>query len=148
MKTQDKKAIAKQVFDTSFIYLDTWLKCLTILRNKCAHYSRLYNTRFIVRPKLNLSINKNPYLFEQLIVLKNLYTNATTWNNNFLISLESLLEEYSKYIRFMDIGFPDNWKEIYSSWKAGKITAKTAMEMTNTKRTSFYKLVRMTEENT
>lgn len=44
--------------------------------------------------------------------------------------------------------FPDNWKEVYSSWKAGKITAKTAMEMTNTKRTSFYKLVRMTEENT
>ena len=114
MKTQDKKVISKQIFDTSFIYLDTWLKCLTILRDKCVHYSRLYNTRFIVRPKLNLSINKNPYLFEQLIVLKNLYTNATTWNDNFLISLKSLLEEYSKYIRFMDIGFPDNWKETLS----------------------------------
>ena len=32
---------------------------------------------------------------------------------------------------------------IYASWKAGEITAKTAMEMTGTKRTSFYKLVGM-----
>ena len=41
--------------------------------------------------------------------------------------------------------FPDNWQEIYSSWKAGEITAKTAMEQTQTKRTSFYKLVKLTE---
>ena len=41
--------------------------------------------------------------------------------------------------------FPDNWKTVYASWKAGEITAKTAMEQTQTKRTSFYKLVSMTE---
>lgn len=40
--------------------------------------------------------------------------------------------------------FPDNWQEVYTSWKNGEITAKTAMERTNTKRTSFYKLVNMT----
>ena len=42
--------------------------------------------------------------------------------------------------------FPANWNEVYTSWKAGEITAKTAMEQTNTKRTSFYKLVGMMEE--
>lgn len=41
--------------------------------------------------------------------------------------------------------FPANWNEVYTSWKAGEITAKTAMEQTDTKRTSFYKLVSMTE---
>lgn len=41
--------------------------------------------------------------------------------------------------------FPDNWQEVYNSWKNGEITAKTAMERTNTKRTSFYKLVNLTE---
>jgi len=30
-------------------------------------------------------------------------------------------------------------------WKVGEITAKTAMKHTNTKRTSFYKLVGMME---
>lgn len=43
--------------------------------------------------------------------------------------------------------FPANWDSVYTSWKAGEITAKTAMEQTGTKRTSFYKLVNMTENN-
>ena len=40
--------------------------------------------------------------------------------------------------------FPANWNEVYTQWKNGEITAKTAMERTRTKRTSFYKLVRLT----
>ncbi len=43
--------------------------------------------------------------------------------------------------------FPDNWKAVYADWKSGNITAKTAMELTQTKRTSFYKLVQMTEND-
>ena len=43
--------------------------------------------------------------------------------------------------------YPANWDSVYASWKAGEITAKTAMEQTGTKRTSFYKLVNMTENN-
>ena len=39
--------------------------------------------------------------------------------------------------------FPENWDEVYADWNAGKITAKRAMELTGTKRTSFYKLVAM-----
>ena len=42
--------------------------------------------------------------------------------------------------------FPANWNQVYASWKAGEITAKTAMEQTDTKRTSFYKLVGMMEQ--
>jgi DNA invertase Pin-like site-specific DNA recombinase len=38
--------------------------------------------------------------------------------------------------------FPSNWDEVYADWKSGKITAKRAMELTDTKRTSFYKLVK------
>ena len=41
------------------------------------------------------------------------------------------------------LSYPTNWDEIYASWQAGEITAKTAMEMTGMKRTSFYKLVGM-----
>lgn len=42
--------------------------------------------------------------------------------------------------------FPENWEEVYGAWKAGEITAKAAMEQTNTKRTSFYKLAQMMEQ--
>ncbi len=45
------------------------------------------------------------------------------------------------------LAFPDNWKAVYADWKSGNITAKTAMELTQTKRTSFYKLVQMTEND-
>jgi DNA invertase Pin-like site-specific DNA recombinase len=42
--------------------------------------------------------------------------------------------------------YPENWDEVYTSWKAGEITAKTAMELTGTKRTSFYKLAGLTAD--
>lgn len=35
---------------------------------------------------------------------------------------------------------PDNWSAVMELWHSGKITAKKAMEMTGTKRTTFYKL--------
>lgn len=40
---------------------------------------------------------------------------------------------------------PENWREIYSAWRNGEITAKIAMERTGLKRTSFYKLVKEME---
>lgn len=37
---------------------------------------------------------------------------------------------------------PPNWEEVIGQWKAGEITATKAMELTGTKRTTFYKLLR------
>lgn len=44
---------------------------------------------------------------------------------------------------------PDNWDDVIGQWKAGQITAKKAMELTGTKRTVFYQLVKKmnTESN-
>jgi DNA invertase Pin-like site-specific DNA recombinase len=47
----------------------------------------------------------------------------------------------------VDLGRPklaksDNWDDIIEQWKSGSITAARAMELTNTKRTSFYKLIK------
>ena len=36
---------------------------------------------------------------------------------------------------------PDNWNEVITDWKSGKITATKAIELTGTKRTTFYKLL-------
>ena len=35
---------------------------------------------------------------------------------------------------------PENWDSVMESWHNGNITAKKAMELTGTKRTTFYKL--------
>ncbi|MDL2287919.1 recombinase family protein [Oscillospiraceae bacterium OttesenSCG-928-F05] len=38
---------------------------------------------------------------------------------------------------------PDNWDSVIADWKDGKITATKAIELTGTKRTTFYKLLNM-----
>lgn len=37
---------------------------------------------------------------------------------------------------------PDNWDEVIAKWQQGEITAVKAMELTNTKKTTFYKLLK------
>ena len=36
---------------------------------------------------------------------------------------------------------PDNWEQVIKQWKNGEITATKAIELTGTKRTTFYKLL-------
>ena len=36
----------------------------------------------------------------------------------------------------------ENWKEVYTIWQNGGITAKEAMQRTGLKRSSFYRLVK------
>ena len=42
---------------------------------------------------------------------------------------------------------PDGWSEIYSLWKGNKITAVEAMKQAGLKKSTFYKLVKLTEES-
>lgn len=50
-------------------------------------------------------------------------------------------KERGKKLGRPSLNVPANWDEVYKEWKAGEITAKKAMELTSTRRTSFYKLV-------
>lgn len=56
---------------------------------------------------------------------------------------EGIAAAKSKGVKFGRPGasYPANWQEVISKWKAGEITATKAMELTGTKRTTFYKLV-------
>ena len=58
---------------------------------------------------------------------------------------EGIVSAQKKGVRFgrPPITFPAGWDETYKLWKEGKITARKAMELTGTKRSSFYKLGRM-----
>lgn len=120
----DKKKLAKELYDISPPYLESWLKCLTVLRNKCAHYSRLYFWNFKDYPKIpkQYSLKPTMKLFDQLLTLKFLYTNRLKWDNLILTDLSALIEEYQDYIRLCDIGFPDDWKRLLSNFHHKEIT--------------------------
>ena len=74
MLAEDKKIIASDM-GTAPKLLESWLRCLTDLRNKCAHYSRLYYWIFPAMPAIpkDSKIQADRKLFTQLLVLKYLY---------------------------------------------------------------------------
>lgn len=114
MLNPDKAQIAKDLYDTSYQVLDSWFRCLNDLRNRCAHYSRLYYWIFPAIPKMDKrdSFVPNRRLFSQLYMLKHLTQNAAVWNNDFVDPLDYLINKYESDINLKCIGFPDNWKEL------------------------------------
>lgn len=110
----DKKAIARNLYQTTDTNMVSWLKCLTDLRNNCAHYSRLYNTNLVSVPATPVGF---PYrlkrgVFDHILVLKFLYYDPIKWKNEFIVNLEAIIEEYNSSIELKRIGFPDNWKTL------------------------------------
>lgn len=114
LKTQDKKIISKQLYSTNFKNLESWLRCLTDLRNKCAHYSRLYYWIFPAIPKMPKGDAYTPTrrLFAQLYMLKYMYPNKDKWNNYYLKALIKLIKKYNPYISLKHIDFPYRWKSM------------------------------------
>ena len=112
--TPDKKQIASTSFNTSADCLQSWLRCLTDLRNRCAHYSRLYYWIFSAVPKTpqNAPYTFDRKLFSQILMLKYLYPDKSNWISSVYISIETLVDEYLPDISLKHIGFPENWKEL------------------------------------
>lgn len=113
MLTEDKKKIASEMGTVPKL-LESWLRCLTDLRNKCAHYSRLYYWIFPAIPAIpkGVEIQADRKLFTQLMVLKYLYPEPEKWYSRFIIPLKVLIEEYEQDISLKHIGFPENWESL------------------------------------
>ncbi len=114
MRTPDKKEVAHESFHTSAECLESWLRCITDLRNRCAHYSRLYYWSFPAIPKMprGITYQADRKLFSQLLMLKFLYPDANQWNAHVLIEIETLIDEYESDISLKHIGFPSNWRTL------------------------------------
>lgn len=112
--TPDKKKLARASFGTSAECLESWLRCLTDLRNRCAHYARLYYWSFSAIPKMPRSLHHpaDRRLFSQILMLKLLYPDPTQWNREIFPALKTLLEAYLPDISLVHIGFPENWEEL------------------------------------
>ncbi len=113
LQSGDQKSIAKEVYGTSVACLKSWLRCITDLRNRCAHYSRLYDWSFTALPKMPKGFDtlQNRKLFSQVLVLKLLYPDKKEWSSNIMIELKAVIEEYENDISLKHIGFPQDWYE-------------------------------------
>lgn len=113
MKIEDKRAIAEAAFDLPYRCVENWLQCLSELRNRCAHYNRLYDDTFGVVPKQIPGIERDmkDTLFDYVLILKQLFPRNEVWNTAFAGKLSLLIAEYSSQIELFRIGFPDNWQD-------------------------------------
>ena len=111
MIRKDKKKLAKELYDTIPEKLDSWLRCVTDLRNICAHYGRLYYRIFPSMPRgFDIEEFQKRRLWGAVLSLKSLYPNRDKWNHEVLENLKSLFEEYRGYIDLYHLAFPEDWE--------------------------------------
>ena len=112
MKTSDQKQLSRELYDTIPKNVISWLRCCTDLRNICAHYGRLYYRIFPATPaSIDATQSQSRQLFGAVSALKELYPDASKWNNEILSQLIQLFEEYQDDISLSHIGFPSNWEK-------------------------------------
>ncbi|MBO5173884.1 MAG: Abi family protein [Eubacterium sp.] len=113
MHNADKKEIAK-TFKVGYTYIESWLECISYVRNICAHYGRLYNAKLSKIPMmykeyLRAGIENNR-IYAVLLCMKYMLSNDDRWNQ-FVDNMELLFEKYEN-VKISTMGFPENWKEL------------------------------------
>ena len=117
-----KKQVARELGLPQYTYLESWIRCITVLRNCCAHHARIWNRRFALKPQLPnrlplqwITPSQKPIkLYHQLCTL--LYLEQTiTPCMDLKSSLYKLFAEYPN-VDLHAMGFPQGW-ENESLWR-------------------------------
>ena len=111
-----KNDVARDFRLPQFLVLESWLECLTALRNYIAHHARIWNRRFPQKPEL-LRRTAYPWIANRRIQPFKLYPilcciaywlNAIDQKNTFVFDLKSLLMKYPS-VNPLQMGFPATW---------------------------------------
>jgi abortive infection bacteriophage resistance protein len=116
LKPEDKKEIAETYYQVSHTYLQSWIHSVSVLRNICAHYGRIYNRTITIRPKLfkedvDKGIMSNN-VYGLIYTMGKINKDRNEWVL-FISNLRSLIDKYDN-IDLNKIGFPANWDPVLS----------------------------------
>ena len=120
MYYSEKDAIAA-LASTGRDKLTNRLHCLSVLRNKCAHWARLYNISFSPSVSLGASFYKkypnvkNDTLFAYVLNL-GVSLHDKGLRTELLSDLKSLIGDYNGSINTSLMGFPDDWEKAYKEY--------------------------------
>lgn len=122
-KRHDRQAIA-EIYDLDEVVLTSFLHHLTIIRNICAHHSRLWNRQFAFQMKIprtrpaqilnSFNHAQSKKLYNTLVLLEYLMERispGTHWKQRLIKLLQS-----HPAAEPVAMGFPDGW-EILPVWK-------------------------------
>ena len=111
-----KKQIARELGLPQHLYLESWIKSLSVLRNCIAHHARIWNRKYPWKPQIPPKL-QSPWIQNSTISHEKLYAqlccigyllNAIHPNNNFKQKLKILLTKYS-IVDISAMGFPKLW---------------------------------------
>ena len=128
MRRPDKDKIAND-YGLNGRQLETWLRCLNVVRNICAHHSRLWNRTLVNQPSIptNNSLPDLQHVAADTHSLRRLYATlailkflldrinpSSTWGQRLI----ALIDEFptARHISLRHAGFPNDWKE-KTLWK-------------------------------
>lgn len=110
----NQKNIARSHYPgLDYTEISNWLHLLSIVRNRCAHYSRLFNQSLNLDAKFRPTDKKmeirNRTLFAVIFNLKYLI-NRKTWQS-WVTKLEALISEYTE-VDVRLLGFNEDWHSL------------------------------------
>jgi abortive infection bacteriophage resistance protein len=125
LKNNIEKQNVASSFNTASHLLSSWIGYVTIIRNICAHHSRLWNRkvpagRFLIptrekyRFKGSVPSDFNTTVYGIVSVMSRLLE-AINPENTFIQKIHMLVDAYPQ-IKIGDMGFPGDWKE-NPAWK-------------------------------
>ena len=113
-----KKAVAKDFGLPQYVYLESWIRSITVLRNCCAHHARTWNRRYPWKPKMPASLPldwisnapsvRSQKLYAQLCCLAYMCQTIVS-ASDFKGGLKSLLAKYPN-VNPSSLGFPASWE--------------------------------------
>jgi abortive infection bacteriophage resistance protein len=116
MYLSEQQAIADSCGKTVDLFRNH-LHVLTVLRNKCSHGARLYNTRFVPPPKLGPSyLHRHPEVANETVfaAILVLFRNLPLVSDRQMLfnSLCNCLSKYEDVVDLDLIGFPENYRQL------------------------------------
>lgn len=91
----------------------SWTQSISIMRNICAHNSRIYNRTISTRPELIAAdvINPRPQfngLYQIMLAMKYLRPSDDVWKT-FITDFSKLLKKYDGVFSLQALNFPNDW---------------------------------------
>ncbi|KAA6325242.1 hypothetical protein EZS27_025521 [termite gut metagenome] len=126
-RSHPKEEITKAFGLPESFLLENWMHAISILRNCCAHHSRIWNRRFTVGIKLPYNISSpfidrrtiktidNTKLFAFLSCMKYMLDTINP-NNDFKKNLVDIINGGGNLLQLKDMGFPTHWESL-DIWK-------------------------------
>jgi len=118
LKIVDKKEIAEYYFGCDSRNVENWLENLAVLRNRCAHYNRMYGNPLPGEIR-DAKTKKPSSLFEHMLAARELRkcsdnVMGESWGKSFSLEMQELFDDYKDLVNPELLGFPKDFKKYFT----------------------------------